>query len=165
MGIAKYKEYVKDMEEKLGKEKAEEHFAEPKEQQQAVRDYQLLWRIMNGKHPKGGPPKTEKAMAEWSHVDQVRLEMGEKAFRENAEVVIAEFGKEKAYQMLGLTKEVTMVQNAFKRFGSNPIDITDGDHAKVKQIEKKLRESSTGLKWDGTDSLADVRAAMSTIGV
>ena len=166
IGIAKYKEYVKEMEEKHGKEKAAALFSEPREKQQMVRDYRLLWRVMNGKHPKGGPPKTEREMAEWSRTDQVRLEMGEEAWKSNAEVVIAEFGKDKATQLLGLANEDSMVRNAFKRFGmANPIPVTEDDHAAVKEIEEKLKTSKTNLKWDGTDTQADVAAAMRAVGV
>ena len=74
IGVAKYNEYVKEMEDKHGKEKAAQIINEPSEQLKNVEAYQVLHRIANNVHPKG-PPKTKDDLMKWTYADQVRLEM------------------------------------------------------------------------------------------
>ena len=64
IGVAKYNEYVKEMEDKHGKEKATEIINEPTEQLKDIEAYQVLHRIANDVHPKGAP-KTKEDMMNW----------------------------------------------------------------------------------------------------
>jgi hypothetical protein len=114
IGVAKYNEYVKELEGKHGKEKAAEIIAEPVQQLKDIEAYQVLHRVANNTHPKGAP-KTKEDMKDWTYVDQVRLEMGEKAWYESVEIVGTEFGFEAADRLLNLSKTDNLVESAQKR--------------------------------------------------
>merc|ERR1711865_844625 len=96
IGVAKYNEYAKAMEDKHGKDKAAEIIAEPSNQLKDIEAYQVLYRLANNEHPKGGPPKTNKEIFNWSHADQVRLEMGEGEWWDSVKILL-----EKLFHHLG----------------------------------------------------------------
>ena len=114
IGVATYNEYVRDMEEKYGKEKAAEIINEPAEKLKNIQAFQTVWRVLNVKHPKG-IPKTPEDMAGWTHVDKVRLELGEKDFMQHLQILIAEFGVMKADKLLGIQEDILHVQQAMGR--------------------------------------------------
>jgi hypothetical protein len=134
MGIAKYMEMVKELQDSHGKEAAAQTLGKAKEEQQAVRDYKLLWRTMNGMHPKSAPEQTKST---WSYADQVRLEMGEPAWKEHVEIVASEFGQGKADQLFGLKAEAAAVQRASERLG-----VSDADQIKELQAKFSLGVST-----------------------
>lgn len=114
MGVAKYNEYVKEMEEKHGKEKAAEIIAEPVEQLKDIEAYQVIYRVANNTHPKGAP-KTKADLRDWTYVDQVRLEMGEKEWYESVKIVGSEFGLEATDKLLNLKATDALLESAQKR--------------------------------------------------
>eukprot|EP00934_Nitzschia_sp_Nitz4_P001957 Nitzschia sp. Nitz4//scaffold86_size83305//47973//48822//NITZ4_005263-RA/size83305-snap-gene-0.171-mRNA-1//-1//CDS//3329559253//1957//frame0 len=114
IGIAKYNEYVQELEEKHGKEEAAAIIAEPLENLKKVEAAQLLYRLDNNQHPKG-EPKTEADLASWTKADQTRFEMGEKAWWDAVRVVGTEFGAEPADRLFGTQQESKMVGEAIER--------------------------------------------------
>ena len=124
IGIANYNEYVKEMEEKHGKEKAAEIIAEPVEKLKTVEAAQMVYRLQNNQHPKGAP-KTKADLASWTQADQSRLEMGEKAYWDAVRVFGAEFGAESADRLFGISKEAAQVSQAVERLapGSSKVSL------------------------------------------
>jgi len=114
IGIANYNEYVKDLEDKHGKEKAAEIINEPVEKLKSVEAVRMLYRIEKNQHPNGAP-KTSEEVAAWTQTDQVRLEMGEKTYWDAVRVVGAEFGPAVADRLFGIKKEADQVAAAVKR--------------------------------------------------
>ena len=109
MGTAKYNEYVKAMVDKHGKEKADEIIAEPTEQLEDIKAYQVLHRVANHQNPK------DVDMKSWTYVDQVRSEMGEQEWWDSVKLIGYEFGLEKADALFGLAKERALVESAQNR--------------------------------------------------
>lgn len=114
IGVAKYNEYVMEMENKHGKEKAAEIIAEPTQQLKDIEAYQVLHRVANNTHPKGAP-KSKEDLKSWTYADQVRLEMGEKEWWDSVKIVGYEFGLEKTDKLFGLSKENELIESAQKR--------------------------------------------------
>ena len=114
IGVAKYNEYVKEMEDKHGKEKAAEIIAEPTEQLKDIEAYQVLHRVANNVPPKG-PPKTKEDIMKWTYADQVRLEMGEGEWWDSVKIVGYEFGLAKTNALFGLSKENELIESAQSR--------------------------------------------------
>jgi hypothetical protein len=114
IGVAKYLEYTKEMEEKYGKEKAAEIIAEPTERLADAKAHQVVYRLQNNQHPKGAP-KTKEDLQDWTHADQVRLEMGEKEWLDSVKVVGSEFGPESVERLFGLQKDRTEIKEAVDR--------------------------------------------------
>jgi hypothetical protein len=114
IGVAKYNEYVKELVEKHGKEKAEDIIAEPSEQLKDIEAYQVLHRVANNTHPKGAP-KSNEDLKNWTYADQVRLEMGEQEWWDSVKIVGYEFGFDKADALFGLSKEKETIESAQDR--------------------------------------------------
>mmetsp|Transcript_28489 Transcript_28489/g.69340 ORF Transcript_28489/g.69340 Transcript_28489/m.69340 type:complete len:239 (-) Transcript_28489:53-769(-) len=114
IGVAKYNEYTKEMEAKHGAEKAAEIMAEPTQQLKDIEAYQVIHRVANNQHPKGAP-KSKSDLKDWSYVDQVRLEMGEKEWYESVRIVGSEFGLESTDKLLNLKATDDLVESAKKR--------------------------------------------------
>lgn len=114
MGIAQYNEYVLEMEDKYGKEKAAEVISGPAESLKDLQALQTFLKVANGEHPKGAP-KTQKEAEEWTYADQARLEMGEYEYFQHAAIVAAEFGPGKGEKISGVGKSYDKVYEAMMR--------------------------------------------------
>lgn len=131
IGIANYNEYVNELEQKYGKEGAAAIIAEPMEKLKTVEAAQMMYRIEKNQHPKGAP-KSKEDLADWSHADQVRLSMGEKAYWDAVRVVGAEFGPDKTDRLFGVRKEADQVAKAIERLAPG----TDAKEISAKTLEK-----------------------------
>jgi len=145
IGVAKYNEYVKEMEDKHGKEKAAEIIAEPTEQLRDIEAYQVLHRVANNAHPKG-PPKTKEDMMKWTYADQVRLEMGEGEWWDSVKIVGYEFGLAKTNALFGLSKENELIESAQSRLIPGFKEKKETALAAVKKIEDSVKEAAPGGK-------------------
>jgi hypothetical protein len=114
MGIAQYNEYVLEMEDKHGKEKAAEVISGPAESLKDLQALQTFLNVSNGRQPKGAP-KTQKEADEWTYADQARLEMGEAEYFQHAAIVAAEFGAGKGEKISGVGKSNDGVYAAMTR--------------------------------------------------
>lgn len=147
IGIVNYNEYVKDLEEKYGKEKAAVIINEPMEKLKTVEAAQTLYRIEKNQHPKGAP-KTKEDLANWTHADQVRLEKGEKAYWDAVRVVGAEFGPDKVERLFGIQQEANRVAQAIERLapGTNAKDVSEKSLAKFNALMEPVRQKSPEAK-------------------
>lgn len=147
IGVANYNEYVKQLEEKHGKEKAAEIISEPVEKLKTVEAAQMLYRIEKNQHPKGSP-KTKEDLANWTHADQVRLEKGEKAYWDAVRVFGAEFGPDKVDRLFGVQKEANQVAQAIERLapGVSAKEISQKSLAKFEELMQPVREKSPEAK-------------------
>jgi hypothetical protein len=147
IGIANYNEYVKELEEKHGMEKAATIINEPMEKLKTIEAAQILYRIEKNQHPKGAP-KTKEDLANWTHADQVRLEKGEKAYWDAVRVVGAEFGADKVDRLFGIQQEAKKVAQAIERLapGTNAKEISAKSLAKFNELMEPVREKSPEAK-------------------
>ena len=112
IGIAAYNEYVKEMEDKHGKEEADRLINVPKENLKNLQALQTVVRFGSGQHPKGSTPDES-----WSVTDYNRLNMGEEEYKAHRLIVAAEFGGEKAAKVLGEETDL-MINDAIKRISA-----------------------------------------------
>ena len=145
IGVAKYNEYVKEMEDKHGKEKAAEMINEPTEQLKDIEAYQVLHRIANDKHPKG-PPKTKDDLMKWSYADQVRLEMGEGEWWDALKIIGYEFGLAKTDALFGLKRENDLINSAQTRLIPGFDEKKASAMSAAKKIEESVKEAAPGGK-------------------
>jgi len=143
IGIAKYNEYVKELEETHGPEKAAAIISEPAEKLKMVEAAQMMYRLENNQHPKGAP-KTQADLVSWTHSDQVRLEMGEKGWWDAVKVVGAEFGPTAADRLFGVQKEAQAVSQAIERLvpGSNAKAVSAKTLEKFNDVMEPVREQA-----------------------
>mmetsp|Transcript_6236 Transcript_6236/g.15175 ORF Transcript_6236/g.15175 Transcript_6236/m.15175 type:complete len:237 (-) Transcript_6236:1384-2094(-) len=146
IGVAKYNEYAKEMEDKHGKEKAAEINNEPTEQLKDIEAYQVLHRIANDKHPKG-PPKTKADLMDWTYADQVRLEMGEGEWWDAVKIIGYEFGLAKTDALFGLKNENDLIDSAQKRLIPGFGDKKESAMSAAKKIEESVKEAAPGGKY------------------
>jgi len=157
IGVAKYNEYAKEMEDKHGKEKATEIFNEPSEQLKDIEAYQVLHRIANDVQPKG-PPKTKDDKMSWTYADQVRLEMGEGEWFDSVKIIGYEFGLAKTDALFGLQKENELIESAQSRLIPGFKERRENSLAAVKKIEDSVKEAAPGGK-----TAADFAAAFNDL--
>jgi len=157
IGVAKYNEYVKEMEDKHGTEKAAEIINEPTEQLKDIEAYQVLHRVANDMHPKG-PPKTKEDLMNWTYADQVRLEMGEGEWWDAVKIIGYEFGLAKTDALFGLKKENELIHSAQSRMIPGFADKKESALSAAKKIEESVKEAAPGGK-----SAADFAAAFSDL--
>jgi hypothetical protein len=143
IGVAKYNEYVKMMEDKHGKDKATEIITEPTEQLKDIEAYQVLYRVTNSLHPKG-PPKTESDLKNWTYADQVRLEMGEREWWDSVKLIGYEFGLETTDRLFGLSKESELIISAQERLIPEMKGKKDAAVANVRKIEESVKKEAIG---------------------
>lgn len=143
IGVAKYNEYVKEMEDKHGKEGATKIINEPSEQLKDVEAYQVLHRIANNTHPKG-PPKTKDEMMNWTYADQVRLELGEGEWWDAVKIVGYEFGLAKTDALFGLKKENDLIDSAQNRLIPGFADRKETALAAAKKIDDSVKDAAPG---------------------
>jgi hypothetical protein len=143
IGIANYNEYVKELEEKHGKEEAAVIIAEPMEKLKTVEAAQMMYRIEKNQHPRGAP-KSKVDLADWTHADQTRLNMGEKAYWDAVRVVGAEFGPDKADRLFGVRKEAHQVAQAIERMapGIDAKEISAKTLGKFNEFMEPVRANS-----------------------
>jgi len=153
IGVAKYNEYVKEMEDKHGKEKAAEIINEPSEQLKDVEAYQVLHRVANNTHPKG-IPKTKDDLMSWTYADQVRTEMGEGEWWDSVKIIGYEFGLAKADALFGLKEENDLIESAQTRLIPGFADRKASALAAAAKIEESVKEAAPGGK-----TAADFKAA------
>jgi hypothetical protein len=146
MGVAKYNEYVKEMEDKYGKERAVDIVDEPTEQLKDIEAYQVLHRLANNVHPKGGPPKTRDEIMNWTYSDQVRLEMGEGDWFDSIKIVGYEFGLPQTDALFGLSKENDKIESAQCRLIPGFKEKKNSALSAVKKIEDSVMEAAPGGK-------------------
>jgi hypothetical protein len=145
MGIAKYNEYVKEMVEKHGEEKASEIITEPTEQLKNIQAFQVLHRKAHKMHPKGAP-KTTKDVQNWTPADQVRLDMGETDWLDSVKIVGQEFGPEKVERLFGMQKEKTMLREARLRVYPGSKEADAAAMEKAKKILATVKEAAPEAK-------------------
>lgn len=145
IGVAKYLEYTKYVEEKYGKEKAAEIIDGPVNQLKDVQAAQMLYRLDNNQHPKGAP-KTQEDLNNWTHVDQVRLDMGEAAWWDSVKTIGAEFGTEKVERLFGLNKEIVAFQDAAERIYPGYKERQLASLKKANEIMQPVREADPNAK-------------------
>jgi hypothetical protein len=140
IGIANYNEYVAELESKHGKEEAAVIIAEPMEKLKTVEAAQMMYRIEKNQHPKGAP-KSKEDLADWTHADQARLNMGEKAYWDAVRVVGAEFGPDKADRLFGVRKEAAEVAQAIQRLapGTDAKEISANTLGKFNELMEPVR--------------------------
>mmetsp|Transcript_100975 Transcript_100975/g.290439 ORF Transcript_100975/g.290439 Transcript_100975/m.290439 type:complete len:242 (+) Transcript_100975:41-766(+) len=145
IGIANYNEYLRDLEDKHGKERAAEIVAEPYENLKKVEAAQMLYRIDKNQHPRGAP-KTKEDLASWTHADQSRLEMGEKAYWDAVRVFGAEFGPQKADRLFGIQQEADQIADAIQRLapGVDAKEVSKKSFAKFDELMEPVREKAPG---------------------
>jgi hypothetical protein len=153
MGVAQFNEYVKELEDRHGKEKAAEIVNFPTESQKNVHASKLLWATINKMHPKGLPKD------DWTRKDIIRYEMGEDSWKDHTDVIIAEFGLEKADKLLGVHKEAKKVQEAFWLVAPNHV-VTE---EQLDQTRAKIKADNPDFKFDGTDSTESMRSLFEKI--
>lgn len=143
IGIASYNEYVKEMEDKYGKEKAAAIIAEPVEKLKTIEAARMLYRIEKNQHPKGAP-KTSEDVAAWTQVDQARLDMGEKAYWDAVRVVGTEFGPEVANRLFGIQKEADQVATAVQRLspGTDVKEVSAKTLSKFNEMMEPVRKQA-----------------------
>lgn len=157
IGVAKYNEYVKEMEEKHGPEKAASIVNEPSEQLKDIEAYQVLHRVANNTHPKG-PPRTKDGMMKWSYADQVRLEMGEGEWWDAVKIIGYEFGLAKTEALFGLEKENDLIDSAQRRLIPGFAERKQNILSAAQKVEDSVKEAAPGGK-----SSADFVAAFNDL--
>lgn len=157
IGVARYNEYAKEMEDKHGKEKAAEIINEPSEQLKDIEAYQLLHRIANNTHPKG-PPKTKDDLMKWTYADQVRLEMGEGEWWDAVKIIGYEFGLARTDALFGLEKENDLIVSAQSRLVPGFAERKENALSAAKKIEESVKEAAPGGK-----TAADFAAAFNDL--
>jgi uncharacterized short protein YbdD (DUF466 family) len=157
IGVARYNEYAKEMEDKHGKEKAAEIINEPIEQLKDIEAYQLLHRIANNTHPKG-PPKTKDDLMKWTYADQVRLEMGEGEWWDAVKIIGYEFGLARTDALFGLEKENDLIVSAQSRLVPGFAERKENALSAAKKIEESVKEAAPGGK-----TAADFAAAFNDL--
>eukprot|EP00980_Cylindrotheca_fusiformis_P015681 scaffold4518_cov149-Cylindrotheca_fusiformis.AAC.16 len=145
IGIAKYNEYLKSLEEKYGKEKATEIVNEPTEKLKDVKAMKMLLNLSQNIHPKGAP-KTDAEKQSWSYADQVRLEMGEQEWWSSVGVVASEFGMAKADRLFGLKKETLELEAATERIYPGTKEAQSKRFDKLKMIMDPVSDAAAGAK-------------------
>jgi len=158
IGVAKYNEYVKEIEDKHGKEKATDIVSEPMEQLKDIEAYQVLHRLANNVHPKGGPPKTNDEIRNWTYADQVRLEKGEGEWWDSVKIVGYEFGLNKADALFGLSKENNMIESAQTRLAPGLKERKESALSSIKKIGDSVKEAAPSGKTsaDFADAFNDL---------
>jgi len=157
IGIAKYNEYVKDLESKHGKEKAEAIIAEPTDQLEAVKSAQILYRLANNTHPRG-VPKTKTELEKWTQCDQVRLEMGEHDYWDSVRVVGQEFGGDAVERLFAVNKEFQDVATAYERMTGSSIK------TEMSQLMGKLETAMDPVRKNATsNSVEDLAASFKNV--
>lgn len=143
IGIASYNEYVKEMEDKYGKEKAAEIIAEPMEKLKTIEAAQMMYRMEKNQHPKGAP-KTSEELAAWTQTDQARLDMGEKAYWDAVRVVGAEFGPTVADRLFGIQKEADQMAEAIQRLspGTDAKEVSAKTLSKFNELMEPVRQKA-----------------------
>ncbi len=143
IGISNYNEYLRDIESKLGKEKAAEVVAEPMENLKKIEAAQMMYRIEKNQHPKGAP-KSKEDLAMWTQADQSRLEMGEKAYWDAVRVFAAEFGPHKADRLFAVQKDAEQVAQAIQRLapGVDANEISAKSLSKFNELMAPVREKA-----------------------
>jgi len=159
MGIAAYNEYRKKTEDEHGPEVAAKLIAEPEEKLQDLKALQMILRIQKNRHPKG-EPKTKKDLMHWTHVDQVRLEMGEEAWFEKVGILVSEFGIDKVDDLLGVKKSGAEVKAAFERFMPDLKTVQEKEKSIVLEVADTIKKNAPHLKWDGTDFYDELKDAI-----
>jgi hypothetical protein len=145
IGVAKYNEFLKQLEEKHGKEKATEIIAEPAEQLKDVQAMKMLHNLSKNTHPKG-TPKTEVEKQNWSYADQIRLEMGEQEWWRSVGVIASEFGVEKADRLFGLKQETMVLQAATERIYPGTQEASNKRFNQLKKMMDPVAEAANGAK-------------------
>lgn len=143
IGVAKYNEYVKEMEDKHGKEKAGEIINEPIEQLKDIEAYQVLHHVANDVHPKG-PPKTKADLMNWTYADKVRLGMGEGEWWDAVKIIGYEFGLAKTDALFGLKKEDDLIDSAQRRLIPGFAEKKENALSAAKKIEESVKEAAPG---------------------
>jgi len=157
IGVARYNEYAKEMEDKHGKEKAAEIINEPSEQLKDIEAYQVLHRIANDTHPKG-PPKTKGDLMKWTYADQVRLEMGEGEWWDAVKIIGYEFGLARTDALFGFKKENDLIVSAQTRLVPGFAERKENALSAAKKIEESVKEAAPGGK-----TAADFAAAFNDL--
>ena len=142
IGVAKYNEYVKEMEDKHGPAKAAEIINEPSEQLKDIKAYQVLHRVANDIHPTG-PPRTKEDLMKWTYADQIRLEMGEGEWWDAVKIIGYEFGLAKTDALFGLKKENAMIESAQKRLIPGFAERKENALSAAKKIEDSVKEAAS----------------------
>lgn len=145
IGIAKYNEYLKFLEEKHGKEKAAEIINEPAEKLKDVQAMKMLHNLSQHTHPKG-VPKTDAEKQNWSYADRTRLDMGEQEWWSSVGVVASEFGMAKADRLLGLKQETLVLQAATERIYPGTKEAQSKRFDKLKMIMEPVSDAAGGAK-------------------
>ena len=101
----------------------------------------MIYRLQTNQHPKGAP-KSQEDLQEWTHADQVRLEMGEKLWWDSVKCVGSEFGPEAVDKLFGIEKEKTEIKDAVERvYNKIPADAKESALAKAAPKQKELLKS------------------------
>ena len=145
IGIAKYNEYLQALEAKHGSEEAAKIVAEPSEQLKNIEAMKMLHNLSNNTHPKGSP-KSPEELESWSHVDRVRLEMGEQQWWSAVGVIASEFGVEKADRLFGLKKETLALQAATERVFPGTKAAQAKRFEQLKKIMEPVSDAADGAK-------------------
>lgn len=143
IGVAKYNEYLKFLEEKHGAEGAAEILAEPAEKLKDVKAMKVLHNLSQNIHPKGAP-KGEAYKQNWTYSDQVRLEMGEQNWWSSVGVVASEFGMEKTDRLFNLTQETLVLQDAAERVFPGTKDAQTKRFDKLKMMMEPVSSAANG---------------------
>lgn len=152
IGVAKYLEYTNFLEEKHGKETAEQIVAEPFEELKDIQAQQVLFRLQTNQHPKGAP-KTQEDLQKWTHADQVRLEMGEKVWWDSVTVVGSEFGLDSVERLFRVQKEKAEVKAAVDRLWDKlPADKQEAAREALNPKQKEFLNTMESFR-DATSGL------------
>lgn len=143
IGIAKYNEYVKELEDKFGKEKAAEIIAEPVTQLKKLEATRLLYRLEKNQHPRGAP-KTKEELATWTQTDQSRLDMGEKAYWDAVRVFGSEFGFQTTDRLFHVQKDADAIAAAVATVmpGTDTKEIAKKTMNKFNELMEPVREKA-----------------------
>ncbi|CAJ1953718.1 unnamed protein product [Cylindrotheca closterium] len=143
IGVAKYNEYLKFLEEKHGAEEAAKIVAEPAESLKDVKAMKMLHNLSQNVHPKGAPSNEEEKQ-NWTYADQVRLEMGEQEWWSSVGVVASEFGMEKTDSLFNLTQETLVLQDAAERVFPGTKDAQSKRFDKLKMVMEPVSSAAKG---------------------
>jgi len=157
IGVAKYNEYLKFLEEKHGSEEATKILAEPVEKLKDIKAMKMLHNLSQNVHPKGAP-KTAEEKQNWGYADQVRLEMGEQEWWSSVGVIASEFGMEKTNRLFGLTQETLLLQDAAERVFPGTKDAQNKRFDKLKILMDPVSSAA-----NGASTINEVMAAFKTV--
>lgn len=143
IGVAKYNEYLKFLEEKHGPEEAARIISEPFEKLKDVKAMKMLHNLSQNVHPKG-TPKTAEEKRNWSVADQVRLEMGEQEWWSSVGVIASEFGMESTNRLFGLTQETLVLQDAAERAFPGTKDAQTKRFDRLKMVMEPVSAAANG---------------------